>query len=410
MKKKLSKNKVFLAFLFSILVFSVVLPGFETSDVTVVSIVPTEQQVGQEGESLPESFNITVKVTQVTDLFAWQVRIFYSSKALNATNATYPQGHVFQGKNFQPAGPLLNQMFTKTLLNETTIDITSPIGSKWGRITETGPIKPPSGTQTYNVTQWLDKDESGSITTGDIIFLEPRVYPTFIDYYYIDRIEWEGSNIRLMVSISYMEFGATLLAGEESFTGSGDLCQITFDARRPGIQYLNFSTINTILLNSTLGSIDINELFSGSVTVYGIMSEADKDPSSIIIDLPSIVKLNSVVTITGKITPFRPGVNVTIYYKPPGGTESILAIVLTNEHSVYTCIWNATSIGDHEFYAKWDGDAETKGAESIKKTIKVTETGEAPPGVPNYLLYAGIVIVIILIGVLALYFAKFKKR
>jgi len=49
---------------------------------------------------VPTQFNINIDVVNVTDLYAWQIKLYYNSTVLRWINATYPPGHVFDGRTF----------------------------------------------------------------------------------------------------------------------------------------------------------------------------------------------------------------------------------------------------------------------------------------------------------------------
>lgn len=56
---------------------------------------------------LPGSnITISVKVANVTDLYSWQVKIYYNPDMLIWTGAWYPVGHVFYGRMFTPVTPV----------------------------------------------------------------------------------------------------------------------------------------------------------------------------------------------------------------------------------------------------------------------------------------------------------------
>jgi len=403
-RKLTSSVVIFLIVMFS----NIPLSGAE-GDGTKVSMSPSTQQVGAEGQLLPKRFNITVNVANVEGLFSWQIRILYSPRALRAINATYPPGHIFDGKNFQSVKPLLNQNYTKKIQNLTIINFNNPIGSLWLRIIETGPVPSPRGTQQYNITNWIDRDDSGTLSIGDIVYIEPKVYPTFFEYYYVDRIEWEGPSVLLTISQSYMEFGATLLNLNDVFSGSGTLCQITFEARRPGAHSLDFSSNDTFWVNSSITKVFFDVLENADVQVYGIVAEEDKDPSSLTLELPASAKRGDKVTIKGTLSPFKQGTNITIYHKPPGGAAfTQIASVQTNDFSIYAYDWTADTLGEHEFYAVWDGDEETKMAQSPIRKIMITETGQTAAGL-DY-LYIAIGVVALIIIILAVYVVRKRRR
>jgi len=51
-------------------------------------------------------FNVDITVVDVTDLYAWQIKLYYNPAVLRWLNATYPPGHVFDGKTFFPVNPI----------------------------------------------------------------------------------------------------------------------------------------------------------------------------------------------------------------------------------------------------------------------------------------------------------------
>lgn len=249
---------------------------------TTVSVVPTSLVIGEEGQSLPESFTINVTVADVADLFAWQTLIWYSARILNITYVTLANetGHVFENKNASLHDPLIEN-WKKTLSNETAVDFSNPIGAGWlGEVEEPAM---PTIKRRYNITGWLDSDGSGTLTRSDIICIEPNL-PIFIEYYYVDRIiTWEHpvtdvTAVELDISMARILYGAALLTPFDTFSGSGILFRITFEAIRPGNSVLNFSAKETLLFNST-GIVSEPvipipcELKGGSVTVLGIPRE-----------------------------------------------------------------------------------------------------------------------------------------
>jgi len=55
--------------------------------------------------TVPEQFSVDINVTDVTDLFSWQIKLYYNSSVLRWINATLPPGHVFDGKQVSIGGP-----------------------------------------------------------------------------------------------------------------------------------------------------------------------------------------------------------------------------------------------------------------------------------------------------------------
>jgi len=340
MKKPLKKIQVaLLILLFSSFTLNLIPTSLEQTTSTTVSVSPSSITIGEEGQYLPKSFTINVNVTDVTDLFAWQIYLYYSPRVLNLTSATLPAGHVFEGKDSQEVDQDI-ETWTKTISNQTSIDFANITGTTWESDVES-PYNPPPPRRKYNIAKWVDKDGSDGLTMGDIIFVTPNL-PDYNEFYYVDGIRFDGSTIRLDISVSYLGWGGTLLGTESTFNGNGTLCQANFDAIRPGIRSFNFSQTDTYLLDS--GPVEMpRELGSGSVTVRGI--PAQKDPSSISINIPETVEIGSTVTISGTISPLRIGESVKIEYGPSGGTLTPLTETQTSETGSYSVPWNPSEAG-----------------------------------------------------------------
>lgn len=418
MKKNPLKNKAeitLMLILFSTIVFNIVFLNVNAeTPTTTVSVVPTSQLIGEEGQPLPASFTIDVTVADVEGLFGWQASIWYSARILNITsvsNASAP-GHVFENKNPVVGDPLIDNR-KKTLSNKTTVDLSNPIGARW--IADVEEPDMPTIKRHFNITGWSDLDGSGTLTPSDIIYIEPNL-PVFIKYYYVDAISWtkseETTTIILDISMARIFYFANLL-GEDTFNGAGTLFKITFDAIRPGNTVLNFSATQTVLLNSTLSDIP-SELKDGDVTVRGLAAVKDSSVIEIIEVYPTSVDVGSNVTITGRITPSRPGVNVKIEYRTKGTTDgwTELETVVTDSTGGFTYLWNPAAAGTYEIRARWDGDTFYQGAKSdeTQTTLPtVTVGGGAGPGISGYLLYIIIGIVIVVAIVAVLYFMKIRK-
>jgi len=50
-------------------------------------------------------FNIDITVVDVTDLWGWQIKLYYNPTVLRWINATYPPGHIFDGRTFVSVNP-----------------------------------------------------------------------------------------------------------------------------------------------------------------------------------------------------------------------------------------------------------------------------------------------------------------
>lgn len=400
---------LFLVFLGSMLIFGMLITGAKMqTEETEVIVVPEKQEVGGESVQLPESFYVDINIADVSNLFGWQIKLYYSPRILNLTDATYPPGHIFEGKDPMEL-PVQNETWTKELVNDLAVNLSEPEGTIWTGQNES-PM-PPTIPKCYNITRWVDKDGSGTLSSSDIIFLDP-MYPQYISYYRVDWITFGETIITLRISMAYCFFGGQLLPPEASFNGSGALFRLTFDALRPGISFLNISTdCDTGFYDSLLldyDEEDINmERIDGSLQVFGI--PAEKDTSYITIKAePTLVDVGANVTLTGRINPARPGANLTIYYKSEGeATWIFLTQIETDLLSSYNYTWKNLEAGVYELKANWTGDQLTKASESA--TVKVT-VGEEPPPPIDYLLYIVVAAVIICIVAVVLYFTKIRKH
>ena len=387
----------------------------------IISIKPSYMQIGEEGLNLSEvaPFTVNVVLENVENLFAWQVRMYLNPRILNLTEVKEPEtDYIFEG--LDRVG-FLTLIETRLVLmrNNTAINFENPVGTKlW--------ILEKSGTTTnyetvaekveVNVTKWIDADGNGILSLSDVIYLEASRYmPRFIEYYYVTGISKEkspeGLTIRLEAGCTTILIGDSLKGGQ-SYSGNGTLADITFRAIRPGICNLNFSRLidQTFLLNPEGEDIEYN-LQDGIIEVKGIPLEKDK--SRITINVPSPIKVGSIVTIYGEIDPPREGVTVKIEYKPPGEDWQLLDTATTDKFGRYSYNWNASKLGTYLFRARWDGDYEYEGAVSEEITVYVTETGEAPPeegfGLGGYLTYIVIAVVLVVIIAVAVYVLKVKK-
>jgi hypothetical protein len=74
---------------------------------TEVKVEPSTQEIGADGVLLPTPpCTITISVTNVVDLFTWQIRLYFNSAILRYDEAWLPEGHVFDDKMTVPVTPL----------------------------------------------------------------------------------------------------------------------------------------------------------------------------------------------------------------------------------------------------------------------------------------------------------------
>jgi len=72
---------------------------------TIIYLAPSEISV-----AVGDVFTVNVTVTNVTDLYAWQIKLFFDPTILNCTNAWYPDGHVFAGKEIVSLEPVIDNI------------------------------------------------------------------------------------------------------------------------------------------------------------------------------------------------------------------------------------------------------------------------------------------------------------
>lgn len=81
------------------------IPAYATE--TKVSVVPTYVMA-----SPGETFTVNITVSDVTDLYAWQVVIEYNNTVLNCTAAWLPEDNIFQGKTIITVEPSIHDFET----------------------------------------------------------------------------------------------------------------------------------------------------------------------------------------------------------------------------------------------------------------------------------------------------------
>jgi hypothetical protein len=57
--------------------------------------------------NVTQSFNVTISVASVTDLYAWQVKILFNQTVIECSGAFYPPDQVFAGKVTSPVTPVI---------------------------------------------------------------------------------------------------------------------------------------------------------------------------------------------------------------------------------------------------------------------------------------------------------------
>jgi hypothetical protein len=96
--RTLTKRTLFIILGFMVFNLSVIPISFGQATQLEVVAPTTNIQVSTQ-------FNVDITVTDVADLYSWQIKLYYNSTVLRWINATYPPGHVFEGKPNYPVLP-----------------------------------------------------------------------------------------------------------------------------------------------------------------------------------------------------------------------------------------------------------------------------------------------------------------
>jgi parallel beta-helix repeat protein len=140
--------------------------------------------------------------------------------------------------------------------------------------------------------------------------------------------------------------------------------------------------------------------------IYSGFTSVTKASSEITISIePTTAKLGSNATISGRITPIRAYVNVTIQFRPSNVSDSWNVTVLTDADGYYQYVWAPSDLGTYQIKARWEGDDLTSLDETEALTVNVVEKSEAPQTWQYAVV--GILVIIILAG---LVYLRGKKR
>lgn len=292
--------------------------------------------------SVGTRFTLTVWVSNVTDLFAWQIGLNYSSPSvLNFTKAEYPSDHVFADRGFIAVEPTPTTVKLENRKGE-TVNLTNPVGSRWG----------PQGE--FTLTKWQDVDVSGNLTRSDIVWLEETgqtAHPSRVRQVVLEDV-W-----KLIVEYPYVTFGATLLLGQPTFSGTGKLAEFEFEIvgtpPKRGEVSISFGINNTdtYLWDSNLDDISTGK--EGGLFRY-IWSEPTTKPN-LAVDpdrveygpsLPSAVRQEFDIQVL--IKNLNANWNLTTVMFSLGFNQSLLEVVNWTVNPLWTThsIDNVTSPGE----------------------------------------------------------------
>jgi hypothetical protein len=200
------------------------------------------------------------------------------------------------------------------------------------------------------------------ITVHDVEVSDVKVFPVLARVGDLVTIEITTSN----KGTETESFNVTALYDSNTI-GSANLINAP-PAENRSIQFVwNTATIMpgnytvTVVASSVTNETNIAD----NTFTYGVITIV-KMPSSLTLDVtPSTIDLgNSSAVITGRISPAKQGVAVTIYFKIADENWSLLTIAMTSSNGEYTYEWTPTRAGTYELKAQWLGDVYTEPSES----------------------------------------------
>ena len=345
-------------------------------------------------------FNATVWVYDVSDLFGYQVRLDLTSEShdniLNITGAwtpTWNSSWVFYGQMYMPLGPTFydtdsDGYYEGVLVGATELaGATTFTGDGLLAIIEFEIIHVPSS---GSVSCDLNIDNDNTKLTDSTVTVVPC---TKIDGRYILTT---GSFVDIYADPEDAVFGSSMNISGQVTPGVGDIAvTIWWKHNKTSASWNNLTTVLTDNSGYYVYEWTTDQL--GALNIKANWTEAESYVILVNVRYGSTITLglsdNNVtagtnVTITGDIaaiidsTPQPKDANVTIYYRCPNGAKpewTTLATNITTTAGHYQYIWTATKsiVGSEaknntiEFYASWEGDNETQGAESFIQELLV---------------------------------------
>jgi len=414
------KNRIFYVFLISMFLSSILMINKSSAQATKVKVVAptTDIQAGT-------IFNVDITVVDVTDLYAWQIKLYYNNETLRWRDATYPPGHVFDGRTFVPVTPYNDTDTEGTYMSffaSLQGDVLGFTGS--GVLCRISFEARAAGTSTLVFSSPLGEDTwLWDHTLADISFsvvessvnvvgTPPSKQPSSISINANPSTVEVGSNVTITGTIDPSRVGVNVMIRYRTLGGAW------FPSPLATVQTNGLSRYEYNWTTSNIGQFELYASWQGD-TEY---NEASSNITTVTVNIrTSIISLNvqptnattgSTFTITGAITPAPAAPPyVTIYHRKTGGNWTAFEPILASSTGTYQTTWKVNEAGTYELKASWPGDSITLNASSDVKTIETT--GELPPPPPDIMTYAPYIvgaIVIIAIVAIGVYFTKIKKR
>jgi hypothetical protein len=413
-----------------------------------ISITPFNLTVGSPDTLLPiPLFTIQVTITNVTDLYAWQVTLIFDDTIVNITDtppltAWYPQNHVFAGKTFFATSPIVGykgKLIPPYLKEAYPVSYITFGASLQGLV----PGVNVAGTATlasFNFTGIAPNTSVLHIST------QPKIGNVIINSFLLDSslqdipFSTEDATVsvlgkpRARSSITIDFDPSTVTAGSYvAISGaitpnlaniSVTLCYRLNITGKPWVQLAtlktNSSSHYTYVWRSVKNTTDAVDQFVFNATWKGDENtqgaslikalNVNQIPSAMKIDVnpKTAVAVGSNITISGTVAPVEDDFEVEIYYRPSGSDEkwTYMATLNMNSSGSYIYIWKTTQGGAFELEARWAGSNDIKSA-NARTTVMVNGAFS----ILNYLPYilAATLLIAIPVGVL-LYYKKIRTK
>jgi len=340
-------------------------------------------------------FNATIKIKDVADLFAFEVRLNYNSTQLNATRAWLPTTnpeYVFYGRTTIAIPPILSPgtvQIADTIITGASFNGTGLMAIIELKILLTPPSEGrlSSKLDIDNIDTFLEDSNGADIptakTNGNYEYLLPGV--SFITINVNPNETSVGSNVTISGKITPIKANVNvtihyrLNKTGEIFT---NLSEVKTDTSS-NYNYIWTTTTNGTfeLYSSWPGDADTNPANSTSTMPNPLVTV--KLTSTITVDVdPKTVDALFNVTISGYIDPAKTGVTVTMYYRlnRTGEKWAVLGTAPTNLTGNYTLLWTAkkkttNQTDKFEIKSGWSGDEEIA---AVNSTITMLTVNRVP--------------------------------
>lgn len=251
-----------------------------------------------------QSIIINASVADVSDLYAWQITVFFAPGLLNCTNATLPSGHVFAGKTFIEVTPVIDNVGGSVIFGLTLIGSVSGFSGS-GTLCQLGFAVMGRGVSNLNYSipyggdTFLEDSDLNVIPSlmnngyFDNRISQPEPQPPVAAFDYSPKPVLVGQLVTFNGSASYDPDGTVVFWSwnfGDSGTGSGQLATHTYASEG------NFTV--------TLAVFD-NDNFTDSTSK--VVSVYTSHPAQLYVDPPEIVDPTL-------LPPALVSINVTVNY------------------------------------------------------------------------------------------------